>query len=129
MTERLLMDSDILIEYLRGRDAAIEYLENRDAELLISVMTVAELYSGAKGRKELTALSQFFEAFEAIPIDTEVARIGGDLRRRYGPSHSTGLADALIAATAQQTGAKLVTFNKKHFPMLKNIEVPYARGA
>ncbi|MCA1719025.1 MAG: type II toxin-antitoxin system VapC family toxin, partial [Actinobacteria bacterium] len=48
-------------------------------------------------------------------------------RRDYGPSHGTGLADALIAATTEETGADLVTFNRRHFPMISRITVPYER--
>ncbi len=47
-------------------------------------------------------------------------------RRGYGPSHGTGLADALIAATTSESGAKLVSFNRRHFPMVE-ITVPYER--
>ena len=52
--------------------------------------------------------------------------MGGLYRRDYGQSHGTGLADALIAATAEENGATLVTFNQRHFPMVE-IRVPYER--
>jgi len=50
--------------------------------------------------------------------------VGGFL---FGNSRWTvlGLADALIAATADVKQATLVTLNKKHFPMLQDISVPY----
>jgi hypothetical protein len=54
----------------------------------------------------------------------DLAERGGLLRRDYAPKHGTGLADALIAASAQQCGAELVTLNAKHFPMLQNVIVP-----
>ncbi|MFN5219653.1 MAG: hypothetical protein ACK5FE_01870 [Cyanobacteriota bacterium] len=44
-----------------------------------------------------------------------------------GPSHGTGLADALIAASAEAAGATLVTLNRRHFPMLADVLVPYAK--
>ena len=49
-------------------------------------------------------------------------------RREYGKSHGVGLADALIAATAEVVGAQLVTLNKKHFPMLDDVYVPYTKS-
>jgi predicted nucleic acid-binding protein len=49
------------------------------------------------------------------------------LRRDYGHSHGTGLADALIAATAEREGAMLVTLNTAHFPMLKRVTAPHTK--
>jgi len=74
-------------------------------------------------------LSQFLLAFEVLPVTAEVGQVGGLFRRDYGPSHGTGLADALIGATAQIHGATLVTFNSRHYPMLnlENVQVPYVR--
>jgi predicted nucleic acid-binding protein len=48
-------------------------------------------------------------------------------RRDYGKSHGVGLADALIAASAEMRGAVLVTLNRKHFPMLPTVIVPYQK--
>jgi predicted nucleic acid-binding protein len=52
-----------------------------------------------------------------------MARLGGLFRRDYGRSHGTGLADALIAATAEEANAR---FNGRHFPMIE-AKVPYER--
>jgi predicted nucleic acid-binding protein len=45
-------------------------------------------------------------------------------RRAYAGSDNTGLADSLIAETAEQVRAQLVTLNRKHFPMLPDAQVP-----
>lgn len=128
-TNGLLLDADVLIEYLRGREQAISYIEGLDERLAVSVITIAELRAGLRGQREEQALEIFLEAFEPLSVDAEIARLGGDLRRRYGPSHNTGLADALIAATARSHGLTLVTFNVKHFPMLEKLESPYQRDS
>jgi len=124
---RYLIDTDVLIEYLRGSEPAARFLEGLEADLLISAISVAELFSGAKGSEELTALDQFMLAFEVIPVDERLARHGGTLRQEYHPSHGVGLADALIAASAMASGAELLTFNKRHYPMLENVRVPCRR--
>ncbi len=71
-------------------------------------------------------MKQFLLAFSALPVTETVARLGSLYRRDYRQSHGTGLADALIAATAEENGATLVTFNQRHFPMVE-IRVPYER--
>ncbi len=127
MAERLLLDTDVLIEYLRGRREAVEYLEGLSSDLYLSVISVAELFAGVKGDEEERSLKQFLLAFAILPITEKVARLGGLYRRDFGPSHDTGLADALIGATAVENGANLVTFNRRHFPMVSRITMPYER--
>jgi predicted nucleic acid-binding protein len=94
---------------------------------LISAVTIAELYAGVRDGAERNALDSFIQAFEIVAFDEEIAVKGGLYRRDYSKSHNTGLADALIAATAEIRNAELVTLNKKHFPMLLNVIVPYQK--
>jgi len=125
VAERNLLDTDIVIEYLRGAAKAVQFLETLEGDLLLSVITVAELWAGARGEEEEAALEQFFLAFRILPVDEATAREGGILRRQYAPSHGIGLGDALIAAASLKEGVRLVSFNAKHFPMIEAIEVPY----
>src|SRR5947209_2716955 len=127
MAARLLIDTDVLIDYLRGRAEAVTYLEGLTEALAVSAVTVAELYAGVREGAERVALEQFLTAFEIIPVDEAIALAGGLFRRDFGKSHSTGLADALIAATAESRQATLVTLNDKHFPMLSNVLIPYQK--
>lgn len=127
VSETLLVDTDVLVEYLRGRQKAIDYLETLDEDLLISVISVAELFAGIRDRDEEQALGQFLLAFLTVPVTEPIAELAGSYRRQYGRTHGTGLADALIASTSVESGAELVTFNRRHFPMLEKVKVPYKR--
>ena len=127
MAERLLIDTDVLIDYLRGKTDAVSYLEGLTESLLVSVITVAELYAGVREGAERTKLDEFIRAFEIVPVDREIAIRGGLYRRDYIKSHNVGLADALIAATAEFRQADLVTLNSKHFPLLANVVIPYQK--
>lgn len=99
--EPLLIDTDILVDYLRGYARAIDYLDNLMTPIFVSVITVAELYAGARGDSERSKLDTFVSAFGVLPVDHQVAIQGGIYRRDYGPGHGVGLADALIASTAE----------------------------
>jgi predicted nucleic acid-binding protein len=123
----LLIDTDVIIDYLRDRPEAVSYLESLTETLLTSAVTIAELYAGVRDGAERDALDSFIQAFEIVAVDEEIALKGGLYRRDYSKSHHTGLADALIAATAEIRNAELVTLNKKHFPMLSNVIVPYQK--
>ena len=127
MTLRLLLDTDLLVDYFRGRIQALAYLRARSEPILISAITVAELYAGVREGEERRAVEDFLNILEIIPVDAAIAQKGGLYRRDYGPSHGVGLADALIAATAELQQARLVTLNAKHFPMME-VEVPYTKS-
>jgi predicted nucleic acid-binding protein len=99
--ERYLLDTDILIEYLRGEQQAADFVESLTGVLLLSIITVAELYSRVRDGLEEKSIEQLLLAFEVIAIDETIARRAGLLRRDFRQSHGTGLADALIAATVQ----------------------------
>lgn len=123
----LLIDTDVLIDYLRGFKKAANYLEETTDPLLLSSITLAELYAGVKGKEERDVLKNFLRLFKVMPVDHHVAELGGNFRNDFGKSHGTGLADALIAATAVTHRANLVTLNKKHFPMVDDVIVPYKK--
>jgi predicted nucleic acid-binding protein len=123
-----LLDTDVVVEYLRGSDQAARFVEGLKGDLLISAISIAELWAGVKGKQEEEALDRFLLAFRVVAVDESVGKLGGMLRQQYGPSHGTGLADALVAACAMTERASLVTFNTKHFPMEVKVRVPYARG-
>ena len=46
MTNRLLFDTDVLIDYLREQADAVTYMEDLTKPLLMSAVTLAELYAG-----------------------------------------------------------------------------------
>lgn len=127
---RWLLDTDILVDYLRGYTHAIKFIEKTidNSECYISTITVAELYVGVREGKERPILDQFIRQFQIAEMNEKIARLGGLYRRDYGKSHGVGLADAIIAATAEDLDLKLVTLNKKHFPMLAKVHVPYQKA-
>lgn len=130
MKNSWLIDTDILIDYLRGYTKAVKFIDTSIAELTcyISIITVAELYAGVRDGNERHILEQFLQVFEIVSLNEETAQTGGLYRRDYRKSHGVGLPDALIAATAKYVGATLVTLNKKHYPMLTKVHVPYLKS-
>lgn len=127
----LLIDTDILIDYLRNVHPAVGFLKKamQEAVCWISAITVAELYAGVREGNERKVLAQFIQEFQLADVGSIIAEQGGIYRRDFVKSHSTGLADAIIAATAEYLGAELITLNKKHYPMLKTVRVPYQKDS
>ncbi len=125
MNGGILLDTNILIDYIRGNEESVKFLESFQDILCVSSMTVAELVAGARSDQERSGLDQFVEAFSVLPVNKAISKKGGTFRRKYGKSHNVDLIDALIAATAFINEMTLFTLNKKHFPMLRKVSVPY----
>ena len=116
----VLVDSDVLIEVSRGRDAQIlsrwAELGQSEGAILYSPVTAAELWAGARPR-EHQALTNLFRVLLCAPIDGETGRQAGNYLHQYGKSRGLELGDALIAAAALLNDAELWTRNRKHYPM------------
>lgn len=121
----MLIDTDVLIDFLRGQVNAKEFIATLPADVFISTITIAELHVRVRDGKERAILTTFLDTFQPIAIDVELAAEGGLLRRAYGKIYGLGLNDALIAATALKYKLQLVTLNAKHYPMLKLLVLPY----
>ncbi len=123
-----LIDTDIMIDYLKNYPDAVSFVESHITESYLSVMTVAELYQGIREGSERSRLEKTVSAFTVLPVTVEIAEEAGLYSRQFRPSHGTGLADCIIAATSDSHDLILDTLNRKHFPMLDDVNVPYIKS-
>ena len=121
----VLLDTDILIEVLRQRDAAIlaqwRRITGGTEPVLYTPVTAAELWHGLRQGEE-AVVSMMLETLTCVPLDVETGRRAGSYLRQFHRSHGLALGDALIAAAAVVYGCALWTRNRKHYPM-KDIEL------
>jgi predicted nucleic acid-binding protein len=123
----VLVDTSILIDYLRGHPEAADLLEReRAAEALhASEITRLEVLAGMRPAEEHQTRS-LLSTLRWHPLDEEVAERAGELGREWLPSHH-GIdgADLAIAATTTLLNAQLLTMNVRHFPMFAGLSRPY----
>jgi predicted nucleic acid-binding protein len=116
----VLIDSDILIEVSRGRDAAVlaqwSQLALSKLPLFCSPVTVAEIWHGARPL-EHAAITALFSVVQCVSIDLAIGYRAGEYLRRFARSHHVELGDALIAATASLHSLTLWTRKRRHYPM------------
>lgn len=127
MPRPILLDTDVLVDFFRGHVKAEAFVNTYNACILLSSIVVAELYAGVKGNAEQAILQEFVSLFRVVPVSAEIAKVGGLYKRDYGKSHGVGLADAILAATAETENAELKTLNTKHYPMLKDLKPAYLK--
>lgn len=126
-----LLDTDTLLEVLKGRDARVlqrarDYLVQY-GQLAFSLMTRYEILRGLKAKGATTQLADF-ERFcrvsEILPITDAIvvraAELYADLKHR---GQLISDADLLIAATALEHGRVLVTNNLAHFQRIPHLLV------
>lgn len=124
----ILVDSDVLIEHLRGKAAARDWLvgaRQSSGPLAISVVSLTEVAGGMRQpeRREVMRLLGSMQRFE---ITEQVAWRAAILMQGYRRSHSgIGLGDYLIAATALTEGLELATLNIRHYPMFPELARPF----
>ncbi len=122
MTKNTLVDTDILIHFLRGRREAKDFLSSLldRSQIFCSSITVAEIFAGIRsGEEEKTRA--LVDDLLVLDVTREVAERAGHYRRTIR-SQSLELDDCLIAATAFIHRSVLATGNGKHYPM-RDIEV------
>jgi len=100
----LLLDSDVLIDHLRG----VRRVAPRDG-MCVSVVTRCELFAGPAEQE--TAVRELLEPLEELLLDSAIAEAAGRIRREAG----VRTPDALIAATAIVHGLELATRNRRDF--------------
>ena len=115
----VLLDTTVLIDYLRGRPAVdrVETLIGRGDVPCTTAINVEEIFRGVRPA-EVVAVEHLFDGLRLAPIGRPEGRRAGEWRRRFSAQGATlSQADCLIAAAAHATGAVLATGNPRHFPM------------
>ena len=127
MAKPLLIDTDVMIDFLRGHPKAVALVKKHSSRIILSSIVAAELYAGARGDEELDTLDNLVSLFRVIPVSPSLARAGGLNKRDYSKANGVGLADAIVAATCQAENAELKTLNIKHYPMLKGLKPAHTK--
>lgn len=116
---KFLLDTTALIDFSKGREPAkskvLEMIES--SEVGVCAINVAEFYTGLPLEKR-KVWEEFFNSLLYWNIDLETAKLAGcfrsDFAKKGQPLTTT---DTLVAATAKQEKATLVTSNIKDYPM------------
>jgi predicted nucleic acid-binding protein len=123
----VLLDSDVLVDYLRGLPAAGRYVDGLAATPTCSEVTRVEVLRGMRAH-ERRVTERFLAPIRWVQLDEEISALAGDLGRRFRRSHGAlGLADLVIAATAERRRVPLATLNVRHFPMFPELVPAYRR--
>jgi predicted nucleic acid-binding protein len=118
----MLVDTDILIWYMRGNPRAAAFVRDRGS-ISLSAVAYMELVQGMRNKRELLALRKTVKAWGArvLPVIEPISSRATVYVEEHFLSHSMRLADALIAATAVEHGLSLATANTKHYNIIEEL--------
>jgi len=118
---RILIDTDVLIDALKGTKPAKELFRRRETDLYCSILSKKELLSKqGLSNAELTRIERLLAHVKMLRIDNDIAAKYMLLLNKYGEKPET-FADFIIAATAWSKNIPLLTRNKKHFKRIEEI--------
>ena len=120
----MLIDTDVLIWYLRGNKNAQKILY-ANIPFKISIVNYTEIIHGIKSRHELSVLQKYLKEWsvEIIQINETISTRAMFFVEDYFLSHSMEFADAIIAATALEYQEELLTANDKHYGFIPNLRI------
>ena len=117
---KYLLDSNIIIDFLIGREEAINLLneiKETDDSPATSPLCIAEVQLGVKKEEEKNT-NIFLNSLGVYDVNRTIANKAGEFIRKYKSKGITlPLVDTLIAATCILNNLILVTYNTKHYPI------------
>jgi predicted nucleic acid-binding protein len=122
----VIFDTDILVWYLRGEERARRFIEAvAYTDRAVSALTVMELVQGCRSAAELKAVRLFMTRNFSLVIHPgeSVSLRAISLLEVYATAHGLRVVDAIIAATALQSGFALATGNFRHYRAIATLDL------
>lgn len=101
MQNDVLLDSDVIIWILRGKQEIIEKAQKLFSikQIHTTPISAAEIHAGLR-HDEVKFVNDFFRQIVVTTITYEIGCVAGEFLKKYSKSHGVEMGDALIAASA-----------------------------
>ena len=120
----ILIDTNIPIEIYRNNTTIVDAVKKIGQDnIAVSDITCAELYYGARNKKELQTIAKDLKKLDILAIQTEISSKAVALVEKYALSLKLDIPDALIASTAIYHNLPLYTLNTKDFVFIEGIKL------
>jgi hypothetical protein len=100
-------------------------LVEKEEERCISVLTYMELLQGAREKRQHKHILDFLRefSFRILPLSENIGHRAAIYVEEYSLSHGLRAGDAIIAATATESGLTLCTSNARHYRPIKELKL------
>ncbi len=127
--KKYLIDSDILINFLKGKQEVVEILSKIPInELYISRINYTELiygaYNSTKINQNLKVIEPFLDSFEVLEF-TKISSLifAKEKARLKKGGNIIADMDLMIASIAIENDCTLISNNIKHFDRIQNLKL------
>lgn len=124
------LDSDCIIDFLKGKKEAIEIVEKNKESIVTTEINVFEVFLGIYLKREISEREEssardFFNSINILPLKKGsgklAAKILSDLSKK---GQLIGQNDCISAAIMLKNQcSQIITHNEKHFSKIKEIKV------
>ena len=122
---KVVVDTSLLVDKFRGGPAwkRFEKTAAGNSEVNLSTVGYFEIFSGesTRGSEKMGEIREFLRQFEKVDITEGIATRAGEMARDY--KLDIDLPDFIVAATAIEIGAEVVTLNRKHFAQVPGLRL------
>ena len=118
-----LLDTDILIDVLRGHSPAVIWFEGLEELPSIPGFVIMELIQDAENKGRVQKALSLVDGLPVVWPSSDQCEAALTTFRDFHLSHGLGLLDSLIAACAIGRSATLLTFNTKHYRFLEDLRL------
>ena len=128
MENKVCLDSDFIIDFLRNDKNAIRWLnENSETEIVTTAISVFELYLGeykSESSNRMQKLEEFIEKLDILILNREIAKKAAEVAAKLEKDGKMiDFRDILIGCIALTHKIPLKTNNKKHFERIVGLEL------
>ncbi len=118
----MIFDTDVLIWASRGNERAARAIDAAPDRAL-AIVSLMELLQGTWLKLEARQIRQLLRQlqFRILPLSEAIGAAAVAFIEQHALAHGIQLADALIAATAIESGLPFCTGNAKHFRPIRGL--------
>jgi tRNA(fMet)-specific endonuclease VapC len=124
----VIVDTDLLIDFLRGRGEGVALVRSlvKERALRVTAVTAFELRVGSQFSKRQDDILRLVRR-RTFPLDIRSALLAGEVHAALrGSGQEIGMADCMQAGVCLRHDLPLATRNRKHFeriPALRLVDI------
>lgn len=125
----VIIDTSVWIEFFKGNQPCFDHVsELLDRNEILALSSIfGELLQGAKNKREISLIQEFWQNLPKISEDNLFIKAGLKSGKNKWIDKGIGLIDSVIIVASRDTGSFIWTFDKKLLALLKKEEkfTPY----